>query len=286
MIVITGAGGRLGRLIAAELKTKVKPSDVTLGSRDPQKLADLAAQGFKAVRADYDDAASLEKAFSGADTLLVISGDTDVDVRIAQHRRAFDAAKKAGVGNLVYVSFTNPSATSLFPFAAVNADSEAYLKASGLPYTIVRNGQYAENLANGLAHAKQSGVLAQPGAAGKVAYITRADIATAIASVLTQDGHVGKTYELTGPEAVDLSQIAAALSDALGKPIQAVDADPQEFAKVLASVGLPPYYVRALLGIFAAAAAGEYAAVSQDAEKFAGRPIEKVTDFVRRTAQL
>jgi NAD(P)H dehydrogenase (quinone) len=119
-----------------------------------------------------------------------------------------------------------------------------------------------------------------------VAFITRADIAAAIAGVLTQDGHAGKTYELTGAEAADLFEIAAALAAGLGKPVQAVDADPKEFEKVFSSMGMPPFMVQALLGIFAAAAAGEMAAVSQDAAKLAGRPIEKVTDFVRRTAQV
>lgn len=286
MIVVTGANGKLGRLVAAEIKIKVKPSDVTLGSRDPQKLADLAAQGFKTVRADFDDPASLATAFAGAKTVLIISGDAPVDMRIRQHRAAIDAAKKANVGRVVYTSFTNPSEKSLFPFGAIHGDTEAYLKASGVPYTILRNNQYAENLTNGLARAQQTGVLAQPGATGKVAYITRADVAAAIAGALTQDGHAGKIYEITGPEAADLFQIAAALSQGLGKPVQAVDAYPKEFEKVFAAMGLPPFLIEALLGIFAAAAAGEMAIVSQDAAILAGRPIEKITDYVRRTAQL
>lgn len=286
MIVVTGANGKLGRLVAAELEKKVKSADVVLGSRDPHKLADLAGRGFRTVRADFDDAASLDTAFAGADTVLIISGDAPNDVRIRQHRTAIDAAKKAGVGRVVYTSFTNPSEKSLFPFAAIHADTEAYLKASGVPFTILRNNQYAENLTNGLAHAKQTGVLAQPGATGKVAFIARADVAAAIAGALTQDGHAGKTYEITGPEAADLFQIAAALSEGLGKPVQAVDADPKDFEKLFTSMGMPPFVMQALLGIFAAAAAGEMAAVSQDAAKLAGRPIEKVTDFVRRTAQV
>jgi NAD(P)H dehydrogenase (quinone) len=284
MIVITGASGKLGRLVAAELEKKVNPSTVVLGSRDPEKLGDLAARGFKTARADFDDAASLEKAFAGAGTVLIISGDAPIDVRIRQHRAAIDAAKKAGVARVVYTSFSNPSAKSLFTFGAIHGDTEAYLKASGIPFTILRNNQYAENLSNGLAHAKQTGVLAQPGATGKVAFITRADIAAAIAGALTQEGHAGKTYELTGPEAADLFQIAAALSAGLGKPVQAVDADPKEFEKLFAAMGMPQFMIEALLGIFAAAAAGEMQTVSQDAARLAGRPIEKVTDYVRRAA--
>jgi NAD(P)H dehydrogenase (quinone) len=283
MIVVTGAGGKLGRLVADELVKRLNPSDVTLGSRDPAKIADLAAKGFKTVRADFDDVASLEAAFTGAQTVLIVSGDAPNDVRIRQHRAAIDAAKQAGVARIVYTSFTNPTARSLFPFAWIHADTESYLKASGVPFTILRDNQYAENLTNAISGAK-SGTLAMPGARGKVAYIARADVAAAIAGALTQDGHASKTYELTGPEALDAFEIAAVVSSALARPVQAVDADPAEFGKVFAAHGLPPFVIDALLGLYAAAAAGECAVVSTDAAILAGRPIEPVSAFIRRAA--
>src|SRR5437879_1856392 len=281
MIVVTGAAGKLGRLVAEELATRTNPGRVWLASRDPAKIADLAARGFNTMRADFDDPASLDAAFAGAETVLVVSGDAPNEVRIRQHRAAIDAAKKAGVARVVYTSFTNPAAQSLFPFAWIHADTETYLKASGVPFTILRDNQYAENLANAIGGAK-SGTLALPGAHGKVAYIARADAAAAIAGALTQDGHAGKTYELTGPEARDAFEIAAVVSSALRKPVQAVDADPAEFGKVFAAHGLPPFLIEAVLGSYAAAAAGEYAAVSTDAATLAGRPIEPVSAFIRR----
>jgi len=225
----------------------------------------------------------LDAAFAGAKTVLIVSGDAPNDVRIRQHRAAIDAAKKAGIGRIVYTSFTNPTAQSLFPFAWIHADTESYLKASGVPFTILRDNQYAENLTNAIGAAK-SGTLALPGARGKVAYIARADVAAAIAGALTQDGHAGKTYELSGPEALDAFDIAAIVSSTLGKPVQAVDADPAEFAQVFAAHGLPPFVIDALLGLYAAAAAGECAVVSTDAATLAGRPIEPVSAFIRRVA--
>src|SRR5947209_10540624 len=154
MIVVTGAGGKLGRLVADELSKRTDARLVTLGSRDPAKIADLAAMGFKTVRADFDDAASLEAAFAAAKTVLIVSGDAPNDVRIRQHRAAIDAAGKAGVARIVYTSFVNPTAQSLFPFAWIHADSERYLKASGVPFTILRDNQYAENLTNAIGGAK------------------------------------------------------------------------------------------------------------------------------------
>lgn len=284
MIVITGAGGQLGRLVASELGRRVAPSGVRLASRETAKLADLAAKGFAVARADFNDSASLQAAFAGATTVLVISGDAPNDIRIQQHRTAIDAAKRAGVGRVVYTSFTNASRASLFPFAWIHADTEAHLRQSGLGYTILRNSQYAENLGNAIAQAKANGALVMPGALGKVAYVTRADIAAATAAVLAGEGHAGRIYELTGPEALDLAGIAAVLSAARGHPVRSVDADPAEYGKVLATVGLPTFLVEALLGIYAAAAAGEYAAVSTDTARLAGRPVEAVSAFVKRLA--
>ena len=284
MLVITGANGKLGRLIAEETAKRVPVSTVTLATRDPAKIADLGARGFKTARADFDDAASLTAAFKGAKAVVIISGDTPNDVRIRQHRAAVDAAKAVGVGRIVYTSFVSPGEKSLFPFSAIHSDTEAYIKASGVPFTILRDNQYAENLTNVVAGAKQSGTLAQPGARGKVAYITRADTAAAIAGALTQDGHAGKIYDLTGPEALDAFEIAAVLGQSLGKAVTAVDADPADFAKVFAAHGLPPFLIEALLGLYAAAGAGECANVSGDAAKLAGRPIEPVSAFVRRIA--
>ena len=283
MIVVTGAAGKLGRLVADELAKRTNPGRVRLASRDPAKIADLAARGFNTMRADFDDPASLDAAFAGAETVLVVSGDAPNEVRIRQHRAAIDAAKKAGVARVVYTSFTNPAAQSLFPFAWIHADTESYLKASGVPFTILRDNQYAENLINAIGGAR-SGTLALPGARGKVAYIARADAAAAIAGALTQDGHAGKTYELTGPEALDAFEIAAIVASALARPVQAVDADPAEFGKVFAAHGLPPFLIDALLGLYAAAVAGECAAVSADAATLAGRPIEPVSAFIRRAA--
>jgi NAD(P)H dehydrogenase (quinone) len=281
MIVITGAAGRLGRLITAELAKRVPPANIRLATRDPAKLA---GQESAVVRGDFDDGASLEAAFAGARTALLISGDAPNEVRIRQHRAAIDAAKRAGVGRVVYTSFTNASAESRFPFALIHADTEAYLKGSGLAWTILRNCQYAENLGNAIAQAKATGTLGLPGATGKVAYISRADIAAATAAALAGDGHAGRTYELTGPEALDLAGIAGVLAETLPRPVQAVDADPAGYGKILASVGLPPFLVEALLGLYAAAAAGEYATVSPDAARLAGRPIEPVSAVVRRLA--
>ncbi len=280
MITITGANGKLGRLVAQALGDRGSPSRVRLGTRDPGKLGDLAGKGFKTVAASFDQPESLVAAFDGAETVLIISGDGPNDARIRQHRAAVDAAKKAGVGRLVYTSFTNATPKSLFTFAAIHADTEAYLKASGVPFTILRNNQYAENVTTQAA--KDTGALALPGVCGKVAHISRADIAAATAAALTGEGHAGKTYDLTGPEALDLLQVAAILSQTLKKTVTVFDLAPSDYAKVLAQRGLPPFVVEALVGLRQATGAGEYADVTDHAARLAGRPIEPLSSYLSR----
>lgn len=282
MIVMTGASGQLGRAVAQALAERVSPAAVTLGARRPEKIGDLAAMGFATAPLNFDHLETIASAFRGTEAVLVISGDAPNDARIRQHRAAIDAAKAAGVGRLVYTSFTNPTAESLFPFAAIHADTEAYLKASGLPWTILRNNQYAENINGALAVARESGTLALPSPEGKVAHIARADLAAAIAAALTEAGHEGRIYELTGPQALNLFDIAAILTEAWGRKVTAANMTPETFATILASRGVPPFAVDAVLGLRLACAAGEYAAVSDDAARLAGRKVASMKEYVRR----
>lgn len=287
LIVATGADGRVGRMIAQELAARVATSSVRLCSpRDPSALSALQAQGFHTARADYNDPASLDVAFAGASTVLITSADgaLEAGLRVRQHLAAIDAARRAGVGRIVYMSFASPLASSRCTLSHPHAATEDYLHASGLNYTILRNNQFAENLDPVLERARGGQPLAAPGARGKVAYITRTDAAAAIAGALTQSGHDGATYELTGAEAVDLFDIAATLAAIRGEPVTALDLPPQEFAPALAALGLPTIIVNAMLSMYAAAAAGEYALVTQDAARLAGRPVDGMLQYVRRFA--
>jgi NAD(P)H dehydrogenase (quinone) len=285
MIVITAATGRLGQAVADELKQRGIPrADVRLAARSPGRLASLGAEGFATSRADYTDPASLRSAFAGAEVLLLISGVTANEQRIIEHRAAIDAAKDARVRRVVYTSSTNPTPKSLFPFAAVHGETEAYLKGSGLAYTILRNNQYAANLDEQLQQSKLSDLLASPAADAKVAYVTHADAAAAAVGALLGAGHDNKTYEITGPESVTLYDIAAALSAARGRRVDVLKSALADLHAYLQSLKLAPYLVEALVGSNAATAAGEYARVSGDAAMLAGRPTVSMLDYVVRFA--
>jgi NAD(P)H dehydrogenase (quinone) len=282
MILVTGAGGQLGRLVAQELAGRTDPAKVVLGTRDPAKIADLAAKGFRTAAVDFDKPATLSSAFSGVDTLLIISADGPNGPRLEQHKRAIDAAKAAGVGRIAYTSVINPTHESLFDFAASHGDTEAYIRASGVSFTFLRNNLYVENIAGAIEHAKATGVLSLPGVNGRGASLTRADVAAAVAGALVGAGHANKAYEITGPEALSLSDLAPILSKAWGKPVTAQEMPEAAFTGMLQSFSLPPFLVEALVGIRKAMAHGEYEAVSQDAAKLAGRRIESFGAWAAR----
>jgi len=284
MYFISGASGQLGQLVTQELSGKVSPKDVTLGSRHTDKLAGFAAKGLNTARFDFDDAAGMEKALNGHQTLLLISGDGPTEARIAQQLAAIAAAKAAGITRIVYTSFTNPTSKSYFTFAKAHEQTEAALKASGITYTSLRNNQYAENISGAVDYAKQAGTLALPGAKGKVAFITRADIAKAAAAALTEKVSGNKIYEITGPKAYDLQEIAALLAAKWNKPVTAAELPQDAFAGMLNGMGLPPFLVEALQGIRAAVGAGEFAAVSNDFEKLTGTKAESYESYLKRAA--
>ncbi|MDE2367266.1 MAG: SDR family oxidoreductase [Betaproteobacteria bacterium] len=284
MIVITAASGKLGRAVADELSRRFSVSEIKLAARTPAKLEVWKNRGMNVVRADYDDPASLNAAFAGAEAVLLISSDGPNDVRIRHHRNGIDAAKRTGVKRIVYTSFVNPTPQSKFVWAILHAETEPYLKASGIPYTILRDNQYASNLDGLIVQATETGVFALAGATGKVAYVTHADIAASAAAVLTQRGHEYKTYELTGPEALDGFQIAAIISEAAGRPIRAVDLAPEIAAENLRAAGLPEYAVEGIVSMYAAAQAGEYATVSHDVKLLSGHPATPIRAHIKAIA--
>lgn len=284
MIVTTGSAGQLGRLVARALAVRTAPAGVRLTTRVPAKIAGFAEQGFTIARADFNDAAELRSAFDGGKVLLIVSSNTSNEVRFRQHRTAIDAAKQASMERIVYTSFTNSTPSSRLVSYLSHLQTEEYLKVCGLKYTILRVNQYAENLDFALEDSKRADEIVLPGAKGKVAYVARGDVAAVIASVLTQAGHNDKVYEITGPEAVDLYDIGKSLSEARKRPVKVTDADPAEYGRMLAAGGMEPWLVEGYLSLFAATAADEYAAISPDAVRLAGRALTPMTAYVKKFA--
>jgi NAD(P)H dehydrogenase (quinone) len=236
-IVVTGATGHLGRLIVeALLRNGVPATDIVAGGRNLDKLADLKARGVRVARIDYTDAQSLSAAFAGADKLMLVSS-SEVGQRVAQHSAAIDAAKAAGITHIVYTSAPRASTTALV-LAPEHKATEEYLAASGVPFTLLRNGWYTENYAGAVAQSKVTGVLAASVGDGLVASASRADYADAAAVVLAGTGFEGKTLELSGDVAWDHTELAAAFTEVLGRDVVYTPLTGDEHFASLTAVGL------------------------------------------------
>lgn len=236
-IVVTGATGHLGHLIVESLLNRGVPADqIVAVGRKVDKAADLADRGVRVAAADYEDAASLDAALAGADTLVLVSS-SEVGKRASQHVAAIDAAKRAGVARVIYTSA--PAArTSELILAPEHKATEEHLEQSGLAHTVLRNGWYNENYVGSAAQAVASGTLAASVGDGKVASAARADYAEAAAVVATTDGHEGKVYELSGDHAWDFAELAATVSSIVGIPVTYASLSPEEHHAVLTGAGL------------------------------------------------
>lgn len=282
MIVVTGATGKLGRQIVEQLLEKLPADQVAASTRDVGKADDLARRGVRVRPGDFAQPASLASAFEGASQLLLVSSNAAASGGdpLAQHRAAIDAAKSAGARRIVYTSHMGASASSAFPPMHTHAATEDMLREAGVAWTALRNGFYASTVPMIVGDAASSGVLAAP-QDGKVSWTAHADLAAAATSILVQEGRFeGPTPPLTAPEALDLADIAAILSELHGRPIERRSIPDDEQADRLAQRGVPPVAVEIMLGMYKAARAGEFGATDPTLATLIGRTTMTVRDML------
>ncbi|MGP3986055.1 NAD(P)H-binding protein [Streptomyces sp. 3N207] len=277
MLVVTAASGQLGRLVIDALLDRDVPAGrIVAAVRTPDKAADLAARGVQIREADYDRPETLHNAFQGAEKVLLISGN-EVGQRVAQHRAAIDAAKAAGAGLLAYTSVLHADTTTL-SLAPEHKATEEYLRASGLPYSLLRNGWYIENYAQTVQQALATGEFVGAAGAGRVASATRADYAAAAAAVLAGDGHRKTVHELSGDTAWSRTEFAEALTDVSGSKVVYRDLPTEEFVRTLTDNGVPEDTAQFLGRLEADTAAGTLADTPGDLSQLIGRPTTPLRD--------
>lgn len=273
MIAVTGASGHLGGLVARLLS--VAGEQTRLIGRSAARLPVLPG-GTPAPVCDYADAASMGRALVGIETLLLVSATEALD-RVEQHTAAIDAAVRAGVRRIVYVSFVGAAPDATFTFARDHWHTEQHLAASGVPHTILRDNLYLAALP-GMVGA--DGVLRGPGGGGRVAAVAHEDVAAVATTVLTGEGFDGATFDVTGPEAVSLAEAAETIGRFAGRPVRYVAETIAQAYESRARYRAPDWAVDGWVSSYLAIAAGELETVHPTVPDLTGYPARTLADFL------
>jgi uncharacterized protein YbjT (DUF2867 family) len=274
LIGVTGATGAVGGRVATRLAGSGHSQRLIV--RDESRAPDLP--GAEAAGASYDDPVAMRRALAGVETLFMVSAGEAAD-RVRQHIAAVDAAVAAGVERIVYLSFIGAAPGATFTFARDHWHTEEHMHATGVRHTFLRDNMYMDFLP---ALAGADGVIRGPAGDGRVAAVARDDIADVAAAVLLGDGHDGRTYDVTGSEAITLHEVAEELSRVTGRTITYYAETLEEAYASRASYGAPEFEVEGWVTSYAAIATGEMDVVSDTVYDLTGHEPMTFADFLRR----
>jgi len=270
-LIITGATGKLGRLVVDSLLANgTAASDIIATGRSTEKLADLAAQGVTVAELDYSQPETVSAVVKPGDTLLLVSA-SEPGGRADLHAAVIAAAKEAGVARIVYTSAPKAT-TSELVLAPDHKATEEVLVASGVPFTILRNGWYTENYAGEIDKARESGAIVASVGEGRVASASRKDYADAAAVVLAGAGHEGAIYELSGDTAWSFDDLAAVIAGLVGRDVVFTNLTPEEHTALLVSFGLDAGTAGFVVALDGNIRDGILAETSGDLARLIGRP--------------
>jgi NAD(P)H dehydrogenase (quinone) len=273
LILVTGATGKIGSSIARFLERS--GNSLRLLVRDPGKLSDF--RNAQKAKGDYTDVQSLDHAFMGVSSAFIVSGYAEPGERAKLHRNAFQAAHRAGVQYLIYLSTLGASPNSRFPMSRDHYESEGFLKETGVAHTILRDSFYAELAVEMFS---KEGVMKGPGGQGKVSWVGREEVAEAAAKLLASDEPLLGTFPMTGPSALNLTETAALLSSLKHLALRYED-EPLKAAKDWRSkLGVPAWEVETWVGSYEAIAAGEFETVDATLAAILGRPASDLKTYL------
>ncbi|TDQ52534.1 SDR family oxidoreductase [Actinorugispora endophytica] len=271
----TGVTGAVGGRVAARLSRRGIAQRLIV--RDLNRAPE--APGSSAAMAAYEDPAAFQRAVRGADVLFLVPASESPD-RVSLHIGAVDAAIAAGVRHIVYLSFLNAGPSSTFTFARDHFYTEAHIRSTGVAHTFLRSGLYLDLLPH---WAGEDGAIRGPAGDGRVAWVSRDDVADVATAVLSDPAqHEGRAYDVTGSEAVTLSQTVDRLSALTGRSIRYV---PETWLEAVASrsrLDAPDWAVEGWVSSYAAIAAGELATVSETVPDLTGHPAQSIEGYLRK----
>ena len=274
-ILVTGATGNTGRAIVDALARR--GALVRAMVRAEADRAKLPA-GISVAVADFDDPASIAGALEGAERAYLVTPSSERAEE--QQRRFADLAAKAGLRHLVVLSQLASDEHSPVRFLRYHAAVEQHVRDLGIPYTFLRPNLFFQGLLAFAGTISSQGQFYAPIGDATISAIDVRDIADVAAVTLTEAGHEGATYTLTGPASITHTQIAAALTAALGRDVTFTDVPPEAFADSLRGI-LPPWQVEGLLEDYAHYRRGEAASVSSAVAEITGRPARDIQQFAR-----
>ncbi len=283
MILVTGANGHFGKAAIDFLLKKIPAQNIAALVRDEAKATDLKAKGMEVRIGSYDDPASLKAALKGIDKVLLVSG-TDIDNRLQQHKNVVDAARTEGVKQIVYTSFVRKNESDsnpLGPLASTHVETDAYIKASGLTYTILQNDLYADVLPMFFGEQVLTSGIFLPAGEGKAAYATRQDLAEAAANALTEEGHENKVYVLANTQNYSLQDVADQLTELSGKTVAYTSPTVAEYTAVLTKAQVPAAYIGMFAGFSEAIRQGEFEVNHSDLEALLHRKPTSLPEFLQ-----
>jgi NAD(P)H dehydrogenase (quinone) len=284
---VSGASGRLGRITAETLLTKVPADQVVLSSRTPESLSDLAAAGAVVRYADFDRPESLPDAFAGIDRMFMVSASNGTGKREDQHGVAITAARDAGVQHLVFPSMPNvDDPTHPVGLAASEyREAEETLADSGLAWTVLRDGPYSElHVVERFGPAVAAGRVVMNSGQGTAGFVSRDDVAAAAVGVLlsSEGAHNGRIYDISGPELLTFRQAVELVGEVTGRDIEYVEVDDAEFEQAMRDAGLGDLMVDALTGMGRAIREGYFAVATDHVRDITGQEPAPLADVLAR----
>lgn len=283
MILVTGATGLNGTALVRKLSAKGVPLRALV--RNAAKAAEIAAlPNVEIAIADMAKPETLPAALAGVDRAMLNSSADPAMVEVQSNFIA--AAAKAGVRHVVKLSGIMPELDSPFRFARMHGEIEKRLEASGMAFTHLRAGEFMPSYFRQVPMILAKGALFLPMENQRIASIDIGDLAEIAAVVLTNPGHEGKIYPLTGPEALTMTEVAERLSAATGKTIKYINVPPEDVRKAQLAAGVPPYIADALAELFAERRKGKESQVWPIAQTLLGRRPTSFAEFAARNAAI
>jgi uncharacterized protein YbjT (DUF2867 family) len=275
MILVTGATGNVGREVARELAARgAAVRAAVYDDATPRRVLDGPAE---TARFDFTDPRTFPAAFDGVDKLFLVRPPAISNVG-RDIRPVVDFAAAAGVGQVAFLSLAGAGRNRLVPHARI----ERLLTRSGMAWTMLRCGFFMQNLdTTHRADIVEHDDIFIPAGGGRTAFIDARDIGAAAARVLTEAGHANAAYALTGSEALTYGEVAAIMTEELGRPITYGNPSPWAFARRMRRRGYPRGHVNVMLGIYLTTRLGLARGISPDLERLLGRPPITMRQYVR-----